>query len=329
MSERKWIGFDLGGTKMLCAVFDEKMRDLGRERKKTKGFLGPDAGIERIIKCIYEAVENSGVPLSEIAGIGIGCPGPIQPKKGILLEAPNLGWKNVAVAERLNKEFKKPVMVINDVDAGVYGEYLFGAGQGAESLLGVFPGTGIGGGFVQNGVIFQGAKISCMEIGHIPTVPDGPIASAGLPGSLEAVASRLAMSALIAQASYRGQAPTIAESAGTDLANIRSGLLAEALKKEEPMVVEIMSRAVTQLGRSIAGFVHMLAPERIVLGGGLVEAMPDFFSKKIKEGMKQWLLPAYRDASEVVVAKLGDDAGIRGAAAWVRKNIESEPGTSN
>ncbi|TWT61851.1 ROK family protein [Rubinisphaera italica] len=322
MSDKNWIGFDLGGTKMLAAVFDENYKDLGRERKKTKGAQGPEAGLERVIKCIYDAIESSGVTLDSIAGIGIGCPGPIQPKKGILLQAPNLGWKNVPVAESLTKEFKKPVVVINDVDAGVYGEYLFGAGQGAESLLGVFPGTGIGGGFVQNGVILQGAKISCMEIGHIPTVPEGPIASAGLPGSLEAVASRLAMSALIAQASYRGQAPTVASSAGTDLANIRSGLLADALKKDS-MVEDIMTRAVVQLGKSIAGFVHMLAPEKIVLGGGLVEAMPEFFSKKIKEGMKSWLLPAYQDVSEVVVAKLGDDAGIRGSAAWARKNFDN------
>ena len=97
--------------------------------------------------------------------------------------------------------------------------------------------------------------------------------------------------------------------------------LAEALKEGEPIVVEILSRAVLQLGKTIAGFVHMLAPERIVLGGGLVEAMPEFFLKKVKEGMRQWLLPPYRDVCEVVVAKLGDDAGIQGAAAWARHKI--------
>ena len=321
MAERHWMGFDLGGTKMLAAIFDEEYRCLGRERKKTKGFQGAGAGVERVVKCIHDAIANAGSTLDQIQGIGIGCPGPVDPENGVLLQAPNLGWKNLNIAELLQKEFKKPVVVLNDVDAGVFGKYQFGAGRGARSMLGVFPGTGIGGGFVYEGQIFQGHRISCMEIGHIPTVPDGPIASAGLPGSLEAVCSRLAISSLIAQAAYRGQAPSVAEKAGTDLANIRSGTLAEALKEGEPIVVEILSRAVLQLGKTIAGFVHMLAPERIVLGGGLVEAMPEFFLKKVKEGMRQWLLPPYRDVCEVVVAKLGDDAGIQGAAAWARHKI--------
>ncbi|MFN3157971.1 MAG: ROK family protein [Rubinisphaera brasiliensis] len=321
MAERCWIGFDLGGTKMLAAVYDEEYRCLGRERKKTKGYLGAEVGVERVIKCIQDAIDDAGCSLEQIAGIGIGCPGPIDPERGVLLQAPNLGWKNVPIADLLRKQFKKPVVVINDVDAGVYGEYEFGAGRGARSILGVFPGTGIGGGFVYDGKIFQSRRISCMEIGHIPTVPNGPIASAGLPGSLESVSSRLAISALIAQAAYRGQAPTVAGSAGTDLANIRSGTISDALEAKEPLVVEILTHAVMQLGRSIAGFVHMLAPERIILGGGLVEAMPDFFQKKIKDGMNEWLLPAYADCAEVVVAKLGDDAGIQGATAWARHVI--------
>lgn len=324
MVERHWVGFDLGGTKMLAAVFDENYRCLGRERKKTKGFQGAEAGLDRVIKCIREALEAAGSTPEQLQGIGIGCPGPVNPEQGILMQAPNLGWKNLPLAELLQKEFKKPVVVLNDVDAGVFGEYQFGAGRGARSMLGVFPGTGIGGGFVYEGQIFQGHRITCMEIGHIPTVPDGPVASAGLCGSLESVCSRLAISSLVAQAAYRGQAPSIAEKEGTDLANIRSGTLAEALKAGEPIVVEILDRAVVQLGKSIAGFVHMLAPERIVLGGGLVEAMPEFFLKKVKEGMKQWLLPPYRDVCQVVVAELGDDAGIQGAAAWARHKIRDK-----
>ena len=321
MAGDHWIGFDLGGTKMLAGVFSPDLKLIGKERKKTRGSQGGDAGMERIIKCIRSALQDTGKTESDLAGIGIGCPGPIHPGKGILIQAPNLGWKNMPIAEILQKEFKTPVIVANDVDAGVYGEFCFGAGQGTTSLLGVFPGTGIGGGFVYHGEIFQGSKISCMEIGHIPTLPEGPLASAGLPGSLESVCSRLAISALVAQCAYRGQAPSISEAAGTDLANIRSGVLADAIKKKEPMVVEVMSRAATQLGKSIAGCIHLLAPDKIVLGGGLVEAMPDFFSKYVKEGINSWLLPAYRENIEIVVAKLGDDAGIMGAAAWAKKQI--------
>ncbi len=317
MGKPYWVGFDLGGTKMLAAVYDNQYQCMGRERKKTKGFQGEKSGLERIVKCIYDAIEDANQSLDDLQAIGIGCPGPIDPQKGILLQAPNLGWKNVSIADDLSKEFKKPVVLVNDVDAGVYGEYRFGAGKGVKSLLGVFPGTGIGGGFVHEGEIFQGANISCMEIGHIPTVPDGPIASAGLRGSLEAVSSRLAIASLVSQAAYRGQAPSVVESAGTDLASIRSGTLADALKNE-PIVKEIIGRAIIQLGRSIAGFVHMLAPQRIILGGGLVEAMPEFMMEKVETGMGEWLLPAYRDICEIAVAELDDDASVQGAAAWAR-----------
>ncbi|MBL4886152.1 MAG: ROK family protein [Planctomycetaceae bacterium] len=324
MGKRYWIGFDLGGTKMLAAVYDEQYECLGRSRKKTKGFQGEKAGLDRVVKCIHDAINDADRSVDDLQAIGIGCPGPVDPGKGILLQAPNLGWKNVPISAELSKEFDKPVVLTNDVDAGVFGEYRFGAGKGAKSLLGVFPGTGIGGGFVYNGEIFQGANISCMEIGHIPTIPNGPIASAGLPGSLESVSSRLSIASLVAQAAYRGEAPLIVEQAGTDLSNIRSGLLADAIKQEEPIVTEIISRAIIQLGRSVAGFVHMLAPERIVLGGGLAEAMPEFMLQKIHEGMQEWLLPEYRKVSDVVVAKLGDDASVQGAAAWARHVLEQK-----
>lgn len=318
MGERYWIGFDLGGTKMLAAVYDEQYQCLGRERKKTKGFQGEKAGLDRIVKCIHNAIENAEQSLDDLQAIGIGCPGPIDHQEGVLLQAPNLGWKNVPIAQQLSKIFKKPVVLVNDVDAGVYGEYRFGAGVGVKNLLGVFPGTGIGGGFVHNGEIFQGTNISCMEIGHIPTIPNGPIASAGLPGSLESVSSRLAIASLVAQAAYRGEAPSIVEQAGTDLSNIRSGLLANAIQQDEPIVTEIIGRAIIQLGRSVAGFVHMLAPDCIVLGGGLAEAMPEFMIQKLKQGLEEWLLPEYRKISKVVVAELGDDASVQGAAAWAR-----------
>ena len=323
MGKPFWVGFDLGGTKMLSAVYDDQYRCLGRERKKTKGFQGEKSGLERIVKCIYDAIEEAGQSADDLQAIGIGCPGPIDPQRGVLLQAPNLGWKEVSIADELSREFKKPVVLVNDVDAGVYGEYRFGAGQGVRSLLGVFPGTGIGGGFVYEGEIFQGANISCMEIGHIPTVPDGPIASAGLRGSLESVSSRLAIASLVSQAAYRGQAPSAVENVGTDLANIRSGPLAHALKKE-PIVKEIIGQAIRQLGKSMAGFVHILAPERIILGGGLVEAMPNFVMKKVEEGMESWLLPAYRDVCKVVEAKLGDDASVQGAAAWARHVLDKK-----
>ncbi|MFW6245147.1 MAG: ROK family protein, partial [Fibrobacterota bacterium] len=148
-----WIGFDLGGTKMLAVVLDEKFRIVGKEKKKTKFQEMQDIGVDRIVKTIRGALEDAGTADQKLAGIGIGVPGTLDIDQGIVLEAPNLGWNDVRLKERLEKEFSCPVSVVNDVDAGVYGEYSMGAAQNARCVFGIFPGTGIGGGCIYNGEI--------------------------------------------------------------------------------------------------------------------------------------------------------------------------------
>ena len=147
-SRRFWVGFDLGGTKMMAAAFNTDFRLLGRRRRKTKGAEGAKAGLERIVETIRDALDESQVAAEKLAGIGIGCPGNIDLDDGLIIDAANLSWKNVRIKEVLEKEFGCPTVIINDVDAGVYGEYRFGAGKNARCLVGVFPGTGIGGGCV-------------------------------------------------------------------------------------------------------------------------------------------------------------------------------------
>ncbi len=313
-----WVGFDLGGTKQLAAVYNAHYECLGRDRKKTKGYLGVDAGLSRIIDTIQNALKAANIQPSQLHGIGIGCPGPINPEKGILYDAPNLGWKKVNVKEVLEKEFKCHVVVANDVDCGVYGEYRFGDYKKTRSLLGVFPGTGIGAGFIYEGRIFRGHSISCMEIGHIRVQPGGPISGFGQEGSLEAVAGRLSIAGASAQAAYRGQAPTLLELSKTDLSDVRSGSLAEAIKKGDKAIHQIVFKAGHEIGVSLAGLIHVIAPEVILLGGGLVTAMPELFMESIQSGIDSWILPAYKDVTKLKLAKLGDDASVMGAAAWAR-----------
>ena len=120
---RIWIGFDLGGTKMNAMLFDGAFGVRGRRRKKSRGSEGVESGIERIVAGIAKLLEESQASKEQLGGIGVGCPGPLDLEEGIILEAPNLGWKNVPLKKSLEKEFGCPVFVCNDVDAGVYGEY--------------------------------------------------------------------------------------------------------------------------------------------------------------------------------------------------------------
>ena len=142
------IGFDLGGTKMLCVVYDENFTLLSKKRRRTKGFQGAEAGVNRILETIDDALEDAGKSAADLASIGVGVPAPVDLDAGVVIEAVNLGWENVPLRDILQQRLGCPAEVMNDVDAGVYGEYRFGAGRGARSVVGIFPGTGIGGGFV-------------------------------------------------------------------------------------------------------------------------------------------------------------------------------------
>lgn len=315
---RTWIGFDLGGTKMNAMLFDDAFEVKGRRRKKSRGSEGVDSGVERITASIAKLLEEGQTTKESLRGIGVGCPGPLELEEGVILESPNLGWKNVPLKKILEKEFGCPVYLCNDVDAGVFGEYQFGAAQGARTALGVFPGTGIGGAMVYEGKIFRGKTGSCLEIGHVPVIANGAVCGCGRRGCLETVASRLSMSAEIAKAAYRGQAPYILRVAGTDLANIRSGTIKEAIDAGDKVVEEILRDGAQQLGNVLAGAVNLLAPDIIVLGGGLVEALPKLFLDEVGKAVAKQIMPSYAKSYELKIAKLGDDAGAMGAAAWAR-----------
>jgi glucokinase len=316
-----WVGFDLGGTKMLAEVFDEKFNVIGRCRKKTKGHEGKEAGLKRINSVIREALEQAQLRPADIRGLGIGCPGPLDLKKGIIREAPNLGWDNVPIRKSIEDEFAIPVTVGNDVDFGVYGEYCFGAAKDARCVVGIFPGTGIGGGCVYEGKIFRGSNCTCMEIGHIPMALRGVLDGAGNSGTLESIASRLAISGAAAQAVFRGAAPHLKELAGTDLAEIRSAQIAQSIEEGDKMIRLIVESAAEYLSLGVVTMIHLLAPDVVVLGGGLVEAMPDLFVQTISKEVKRRVLPSMRDIYEIVPAKLGDQATAMGAAAAARQAV--------
>ncbi len=320
-SKDYWIGFDLGGTKMLAVVFDDDFKPLGKARKKTKGNEGMEAGLKRINNVIKDALEDAKISASEVKGLGIGCPGPLDLKKKSIRSAPNLGWENVPIGKSIESEFGFPVTVANDVDAGVFGEYKFGAGKGARCVVGIFPGTGIGGGCVYEGKLFLGGNCTCMEIGHIPVQPDGPIDGAGNHGSLESVASRLTIAGHSALAAYRGQAPHLLEKAGTDISDIRSGAIAHAVEKGDKMIKEIVEDACEYLAVSVVTIVHLMAPDVIVFGGGLIEAMEDIMLPTIKKRAYNRILPSMRDVYQLAAAKLGDDAGVMGAAALAQQSV--------
>lgn len=310
-----WVGFDLGGTKMLACVFDHKFNIIGSKRKKTKGAEGAEAGVARLIDTIQEALDEAHIDKDDIGAIGVGCPGPLDLDHGVVLEAPNLGWHDVELKDILEKKFKCHAIIANDVDAGTFGEYRFGAGKKERCVLGVFPGTGIGGGCVYEGKLIRGKTGSCMEIGHVLVQPGGRLCGCGRRGCLETVASRLAIAADCSMAAYRGEAPNLLKLAGTDVSNIRSGVLADAIKAGDKVVEAIVRYAARHIGVAVGNAVNLMAPDIVVLGGGLVEAMPEIILDEVRKQVSKRAMVSFAKSVEIVAAKLDDMAGVMGAAA--------------
>jgi glucokinase len=321
--QASWVGFDLGGTKMLAKAYTSDFKELSKVRKKTRGYQGQDKGLDRIIKTIEETLESAGATSSDLKGIGIGAPGAIRIDDGVIVESSNLGWKNVKIVAALKKAFGCPVVLCNDVDAGVYGEYTMGAARGSRCVIGAFLGTGIGGGCIYEGRILRGKEFSAMEIGHFPAFQNGLLCGCGRRGCLETVGGRLAIARECAVAAYRGDAPWLMEHVGTDIREIKSSSIRDAIEQGDKAIENIVIHAAHAVGRVLGGIVNLIGPDTIVLGGGLAEALPDLLTREVAKGIKQNACPAYGDTVKVVAAQLSDDAAVLGAAAWAEKSITS------
>ncbi|NDJ74768.1 MAG: ROK family protein [Chloroflexi bacterium] len=319
------LGIDLGGTKILAAVVDRNGHILGSAKRKTRSERGVGEVIARIIKTAYEAVDDAHLDMKAIQAIGIGAPGVTDYATGVVEFAPNLeDWVNVPLGTRLEGEFGVPVFVDNDVNAGTFGEFTVGAGRSYHNaVLGVFPGTGIGGGIVLNGRLWRGTHNAAAEIGHMVTLVDGPLCGCGRRGCIEALASRTAIDRDI-----RGEIRGGRDSLATDLVdldtdNITSGVLAKALKKGDPVVTDVLERAAYHLGVFTGTMINALDPECVIYGGGLIEACGDVMLPIIREAAYRHLIrPLAPEQLPIVEAALGDDAVVLGTAMLAVASLE-------
>ncbi len=314
------VGVDIGGTKMMATVYDADFNILGNCRKKSRGKSGNDSE-KRVVKVIREALETAGSPT--ISGIGVGSPGPLDPETGVIIDTPNLGWKDFPLAALLRDAFGVPVVVDNDVNVGTYGEWRCTSLRSYRHVLGVFPGTGIGGGIIIDGKILHGFSGAAGEVGHITIALDGPFCGCGKRGCLEAVASRVAIAKEAAALAARGDAPYILEQCGTDVNAIRSGVLARAIEAGDQMVEAVVRKAAYLTGVGVGNLINVLSPEAVVLGGGLVEAMEALMLEEITRGADEHAMPFLRKDVVITAAQLGDDAVVMGAAQLIVEHLAS------
>ena len=318
------LGIDLGGTKILAGVVNPYGEIVGVAKKKTKPEGGPDAVIKRILDTASEALDEAKVTLKSISGVGIGAPGPVDYQTGVVYSAPNLpGWDEIPLGSRLEAALKVPVQVENDANLGAWGEWSLGAGRGVQHMLGIFVGTGVGGGIIFDGKLYRGARYAAGEFGHMIIQPNGPQCGCGRRGCVEAFASRTAMERAISQAVEQGRSSILPELMAADKSRLSSSTIKAALDAGDELMTEIMSQVQFYLGLLSANLVNALDPEMIVFGGGVVEALGDAFLQPIREtAVSYYLQQRLVDRVHIAQAKLGDNAGVLGGAALLGSFIE-------
>jgi len=314
-----FAGVDLGGTKILAGVFDADLNCVGRAKVSTKSDRGPEEVIERIARCVRDAVDECDRDLKHIKAVGIGAPGTVDAATGKVIFAPNLQWEDVALKKNLEKELDLPVFVENDANAAVLGVYEVELASKPRHVIGIFLGTGIGGGIILDGKLYSGFSGTAGEIGHMVIEVGGRKCNCGNQGCFEAYASRTAIFRKLSEAIAAGKKTLLTESLGPDLKDLRSGDLRKAIRKDDKLVETIIEEAAEYTGIAVANLVNLFNPQVVVLGGGVIDALGDEMMAVILETARDYGMSGAMKGVDIVATKKGDDAGIVGAAVLARR----------
>jgi len=320
------LGVDLGGTKILTGVFDAKLRLRGTAKVSTKASRGVKAVVERVARCVHDALDECDLSLAQVRAIGVGAPGAVDTRTGRVLFAPNLpDWKNIPLKRALEKLLAVPVFLGNDGNVCALGVYEREFKGRPNHLLGVFIGTGIGGGLVLNGELYCGHNLTAGEIGHMVIAVNGPKCGCGNRGCYEALASRTAVFRRIQMAVKGGQKTLLTGLLGPDLRNLRSSHLRKAIRRGDKFVQKVIEETANYAGIGIANLINILNPDVVVVGGGLIEQLGDEMMPTLVRSAKEHVLPGTLRGIQIVASKLGDHAGITGAAVLARRMSGQHP----
>ncbi|HZU03727.1 MAG TPA: ROK family protein [Ktedonobacteraceae bacterium] len=326
------VGVDLGGTQMRTAVL-RGTHLLSRVGSLTGENPTPERMIPRTMRAIEQALDQAGVSLDQIAGIGVAMPGPINSYTGVVYSPPNLpGWDNVPLRDIFNQQFNIPVFVENDANTAALGEYIFGAGRGTKNMVYMTISTGIGGGIIIDGKIMEGASGMGGELGHMTVDWRGERCTCGNIGCLERIASGTAIALraneLIAQGkgadlltfavshAEHSPADTSPDHAAQSPLHISARTVALAAAAGIPTAQEIIARAAEALGVGLVNIIHIFNPEMIILGGGLTQMGP-LLLDPAKRLVQERTMHVPFKAVRIVLAQLGHDVGLVGAGALI------------
>ena len=315
------IGVDIGGTRTKIALLDLSGRILHR-----KDFLTRNYESGRLIKAVSSAVkdiaEEKKIRKNDILGVGIGLPGLVDFKKGLVFCLTNLpGWKNVPLKKILERRLGLPVFIDNDVKVMAMGELRLGAGKGYKNIICMTLGTGVGGAVIIDGNLYRGSSLAAGEIGHIPINESGPACNCGSSGCLEAYVGREYFLDNARKKLRSASGAAVLRMVDGNAALITPELLKEAAVKGDKLSQEAWQEMGLRVGNALAGVINLLNPQLVIIGGGMSGAGEILFSS-IEKALDKKCMTITRKAVKIVKAKLGNDAALIGAAEIVKDNLQ-------
>ena len=309
-----FVGIDLGGTNIKIGCFDSDIKLVSKTSTPTNADMGPKAVVDKIARTIQKLVTDAGFSLKTVRSIGMGTPGPAKYRQGIIINSPNMpNFENVPVNRMLTEQLGKPIVLENDANVACWGEYVVGAGKGADNMVFFTLGTGIGGGIICDGQLVHGCDDNAAELGHIIIYPDGRRCACGQKGCAEAYASANATAERATEAVEAGAKSSLKKVLDEN-GKITAKDVYEHLAAEDELAQRITDETAKALAILCIDMLHITEPRRIVFAGGMIAA-GDVLLDRIRYFFKQYVWSLKPEPLEICFAALGEDAGITGAAA--------------
>ncbi|MBO7345479.1 MAG: ROK family protein [Clostridia bacterium] len=311
------IGVDIGGMSVKIGLVDDNGKIVEQLRVKT--VRDANKGILDIIDSIKYLLSNNKIETNQLCGIGIGCPGAVKSEEGIIDYLPNLGWDTIDVRTPIEKAFGVPVMVSNDANVAALGEVIYGSAKGCQTCVMFTIGTGVGGGMIINGKLFEGGFSRGGELGHMTLIMDGEDCSCGRKGCVECYTSATALIKQTKEEMKKNRYSMMWKFVDYDIKNVDGRTAFECSKLGDKSAIKVRDKYIEYLGESILNMFNIFRPEVFIIGGG-ISAQGEYLTNLLKGYCEKFDYGYKRSPrTEIITASLGNDAGIIGAAALLKQ----------
>ncbi len=309
-----WLGIDLGGTNIATGVVDENYNIVGRGKVKTGAGRPVEEIADDIAKAVFMAIDDAKVDKNDIVAMGIGSPGAIIPETGVVATAENMGFSNTPLCDMLKERTGFDFYIENDANAAAYGELLAGAGKGKKNFIAVTLGTGVGGGVIIDGKIFSGFNHTGGELGHTVIIKGGQMCGCGRMGCFETYASATALVRQTKAAMTCDRTSVMWKLVDGDLNKVSGRTAFDGMRKGDATAKRVVDRYIEFLSIGIVNIVNTFQPEMLCIGGGISKEGDNLIVPLMEYVTLERYSKNIEKQTEICVAKLGNDAGIIGAA---------------